>query len=103
MKFSLQMLFALNGAAAMQFFFLRSPPVGFILLFVVIPFALIGLGLTSPRRDHQLDPSGRWYFMLLAKTWVLSVFGLGLMKMAALFIPSFSKKVSIWSHHHPWW
>ncbi len=100
MKFSLQMLLALNGAAAMQFFFLRSAPMGFILLFVVIPLGLIGIGLTSPQRDHQLDPSGRWYFMLLAKTWVLSVIGLGIMKLSALFV---GKKLSLWSHQHPWW
>lgn len=47
----------------------------------VLPVAMVVIGLTSPQRGNQLDPSERWYLFVIAKAWgytllLLLLFGL---------------------------
>lgn len=76
MKISLQTLMALNASVALVLTSIRSSVAGIALLAFVIPFAMIIIGLTSPQKCNQLDPSKRWYFFVLAKTWVFTILGL---------------------------
>ena len=73
MKFSLQTLIAINASLALALICFRNFNLGVALLFVVIPFAMALIGLTSPQRGNQLDPSKRWYLFVLAKTWIFAL------------------------------
>ncbi len=71
--FNSQTLISLLTAVAIAQASLRNPIVGVSLIVFILPITLIIIGLTSPQNGTQLDPSGRWYFYVVAKSWAYSV------------------------------
>lgn len=73
MRFSIQTLVALTASLAIAFLCMRDFEVGVGLMFFVLPVTMALIGLTSPQKGNQLDPSKRWYLFVLAKTWVFTL------------------------------
>jgi hypothetical protein len=93
MKFSLQTLIAVTASLALALICLRNLDLGVALLFVVIPFAMALIGLTSPQRGNQLDPSKRWYLFVLAKTWIFALVLLVSFSFAGAISPSLKHRL----------
>ena len=93
MTFSLQTLLALLASSAVALACLRSATLGIALMVCVLPISMMLIGITSPSNGHQLDPSKRWYFFVLLKTWIYS---LGILTLTALLFmaaPSLQDRV----------
>lgn len=76
MTFGLQTLFALTTSLALVLTCVRSTEFGVALMVFVLPFTLMIIGITSPQLGNRLDPSKRWYFFVILKTWVFTLCGL---------------------------
>jgi ABC-type spermidine/putrescine transport system permease subunit II len=61
-----------------------------IALVLVLPFLCVMLiGLSSPQRGQQLDPTGRWYFNFVVQTWAMIWIGIVIIILATAIFPSF--------------
>lgn len=94
MKFGLQTLIALMTSIAIVFTVLRRPGMGILILLIVLPLCMGIIGLTSPQRANQLDPSKRWYLHVLTKTWVFSVVGVILMHLLYAASPTLEDRLT---------
>ncbi|MBL8888781.1 MAG: hypothetical protein JNL67_02300 [Planctomycetaceae bacterium] len=73
MKYSLETFLYLAFAMSLFLLVFGTPIVGASMFCVVIPISLIVIGLTSPQNGRQLDPSGRKYFFVIFKVWVMTI------------------------------
>lgn len=71
--FSTHTMIALTSGVGIAMVSLRNPTVGLALMLFVLPVAMVVIGLTSPQKGNQLDPSERWYLFVIAKTWVFTL------------------------------
>lgn len=89
LRFNSQTLISLLTAVGIAQASLRNPIVGVSLIVFIFPFTLMIIGLTSPKKGTQLDPSGRWYFYVVAKSWAFSVLLLLCFGLFCLVSPSY--------------
>lgn len=87
MKFSVQTLVALSTAVAIVMGTVRSGDVGVAVMCYVMPICMMIIAITSPKRGQQLDPTGRWYLFLLAKTWFYAALAFVLFGMVCVLSP----------------
>ncbi len=89
--FSSQTLISLLTAVGIAQASLRNPIVGVSLIVFILPITLMIIGLTSPKNGTQLDPSGRWYFYVVAKSWAFSLIVLLSFGLFCLALPNYMR------------
>ncbi len=89
--FSSQTLISLLTAVGIAQASLRNPIVGVSLIVFILPITLMIIGLTSPKNGPQLDPSGRWYFYVVAKSWAFSLIVLLSFGLFCLALPNYMR------------
>jgi len=88
MNFGSKTMLAMPCAVSIILLSIRSPWLC-IALVLVLPFLCVMLiGLSSPQRGQQLDPTGRWYFYFVVQTWAMIWIGFLVMALAAALFPS---------------
>ena len=93
MKFSIQTLLAVLASFALLLASWQY--LAFVLWGLALGFpAAVGIiGLTSPQKGRQLDPSRRWYLFLLVKTWGFTVAALIMAATALPFFPGYADRI----------
>lgn len=88
MTFNLQTLLALSASVALGLTCVRSAEVGIVIMLIILPVSMMIIGVTSPQRGNQLDPSKRWYLFVIVKTWAFTLVVLTLLSLLFGAAPS---------------